>query len=98
MRRLGRLGSAAAITGMAVLLLGACGHAALTPAPSPTQVAVPTSISGGTAVPATAGGQAASGDQLNQIDNQVDNQLSQIDNQIGQANQGLSTSEGDPTK
>ena len=84
MRRLGRLGSATLVGGAALLMSG-CGHAALTGAPAATQSAVQAPSTAGT-VAASPSGEVSS-DQLNQIDNQ-----------IGQANQGLSTSEGDPTQ
>jgi hypothetical protein len=35
---------------------------------------------------------------MGQMDTQIGNQLNQIDNEIGQANQGLATSEGDPAQ
>ena len=45
-----------------------------------------------------AAGPEATGDQLNQIDDQIGDQLNQIDNEIGQVNQGLATSEGAPAQ
>ncbi|MGD1052362.1 MAG: hypothetical protein ABR950_00890 [Candidatus Dormibacteria bacterium] len=47
---------------------------------------------------AAGSGSGATSDQLGQIDDQLNQIDNQIDNQIGQVNQGLATSEGDPAQ